>query len=573
MGRIGQAWARVPWAGRVPGSVAAVFAVALAVRLLALAQLRGTAWNDVLLGDAAHFDAWGLRLAQGQSDRGTVFFQAPLYPYLLGALYKVFGHVPDLVRALQCVGGAVAAALVTSTTRRLASGRAALCAGLFAALYAPAVWYDLQVEKTSFSLLLTAALLWWLVPRADAPNNWRRAAAAGVTVSALALLRENAHILALPVAWALGRGAGDRAARRRLWGAFAAALALCLLPVALHNLDAGGAPLPTTSNAGVNFWIGNGEGANGQYRELVPGRGDPAYEQQDARRLAEQATGRKLSPTGVSRFWLGRALADIGAGPGRFASLLAHKARLLVDRHEVMDAVSLEAFQDASWGLRALSPFSFGLLLPLAIAGFVAARRRPEAWPLAAAAAVLAASIVAFFVMGRFRLGLAPLLFPAAGLALDAARDWRRERAAMALLVLVAVLAWWPGAAPGDPRAAAASNLANEYLRRSDFPAAEKWAAEAWRRADGSAEAAYNLGLALRWQGKFDQAQAPLQAAMRLQPAYAPDCLAEVGACRAGLGDLAGARQALNEALRLRPGHEAARRYLALVEQGAAAGR
>lgn len=573
MGSMAEKWARVPVLGRVPGTVAAVFAVALAVRVLAFLQMSGTAWNDVLLGDAAHFDAWGLRLAQGQSDRGTVFFQAPLYPYLLGALYRAFGHAPDLVRGLQCVGGAATAALVAAATRRLASPRAALAAGLLAALYAPAVWYDLQVEKTSFSVLLTAALLWWLVPGAGRRPAWRSAVAGGLVLGALALLRENALVLALPVGWALARGTRDRSERLRVLGCFAAAVFACLLPVAIHNFNAGGAPLPTTSNAGVNFWIGNGEGAHGQYRELVPGRGDPAYEQQDARRLAEQATGHALSPAGVSRFWLGRAFDDITRAPGRFAALLARKARLLVDRHEAMDAVSLESFTDASWVLRLVSPFSFGLLLPLAVAGIVVARRRPDTAPLLAAAALLAVSIVAFFVMGRFRLGLVPLLLPLVGPAIDAAAGWRRQRLAAALLVLAVAAAWWPGALPGDPRAAAASNLANEYLRRGDFPAAERWAGEAWRRADGSAEAAYNLGLALRWQGKFAEALGPLQAAMRLQPAYAPDCLAELGASFAGLGDAAGARKALDEALRLRPDHEGARRYLAMLDQGAPAAR
>jgi hypothetical protein len=36
-----------------------IFFLALVLRLLALAELSGSPWNDVLLGDARHFDAWG----------------------------------------------------------------------------------------------------------------------------------------------------------------------------------------------------------------------------------------------------------------------------------------------------------------------------------------------------------------------------------------------------------------------------------------------------------------------------------------------------------------------------------
>lgn len=559
-----------------------VFGLALLVRLAALLELRGEPWNEILLGDAAHFDAWGQRLAAGGSDAGTVFFQAPLYPYLLAAVYRLAGHAPDLVRLLQCLGGALAAALVADAARRLAGQRggrragriAGLGAGLLAAFYAPAIWYDLQIEKTSLSLTLTAALVRVLVaahegptPVAAARRRLAAAAAAGVALGLLALLRENALVLALPLGWALVRTTGPgRRARAATLAAAAAGLVACLLPVALHNAAAGGVPLPTTANAGVNFWIGNGAGATGQYRELVPGRGHPDYEQEDARRLAQAASGRALGPAAVSRHWFARALRDMGEQPGAAAANLGRKLRLLAGREEVMDSVALASFQDASLVLRALGPVGFGLLLPLAAAGAVLAARRGGAGPLLLAAGLLAVSILAFFVAGRFRLGLAPLLFPLAALALVSGRELPRRPLAAATLVLAAILAWWPQPGAGDPRATGAANLAEAYLRRADFPAAGRWAAYARQRAPGSAEAAYNLGLALRWQGRYAEAREPLLAAMRIQPAYAADCLAELGAIAAALGDPVAARPLLEQTLRLRPGHERAQRYLAIVD-------
>lgn len=563
-----------PFAARMRVA-ALVFGAALLVRLLALLELRGEPWNEILLGDAAHFDAWGRRLAAGGTDAGSVFFQAPLYPYLLAVVYRVAGHAPDLVRLLQCIGGAAAAAMVAAASLRLYGPRAGYVAGLLAALYAPAVWYDLQIEKTSLSLTLTAVLMQFLVvapdTRTDGPVRRRSlhaAAAAGVALGLLALLRENALVLALPLGWALAGSAGPgRRARGAVLGAAAAGLLACLLPVAVHNHAAGGVPLPTTANAGVNFWIGNGAGANGQYREIVPGRGHPDYEQMDARRLAEEASGRTLGPTAVSRHWFSRALREMGQEPAGALANLGRKARLLAGRDEVMDSVSLASFQDTSLVLRTLGPIGFGLLLPLAAAGAVLAVRRGGAVPLLLAAGLLALSILAFFVTGRFRLGLVPLLIPLAALAIVSWRDLAHRPAAIAVLVLAAALSWWPQPGLGDVRAASAANLADEYLRRADFPAAERWAAQARRRAPSSAEAAYNLGLALRWQGRYAEAREPLQAAMRLQPAYAADCLAELGAIAGALGDPAAARPLLEQALRLRPGHEGALRYLAIVDR------
>ena len=63
---------------------AALFVVAMAVRLLHLWAIRDTAFFDVLMGDARSYDLWAQRLAAGDWIGADVFYQAPLYPYFLG---------------------------------------------------------------------------------------------------------------------------------------------------------------------------------------------------------------------------------------------------------------------------------------------------------------------------------------------------------------------------------------------------------------------------------------------------------------------------------------------------------
>ena len=74
---------------------------------------------------------------------------------------------------------------------------------------------------------------------------------------------------------------------------------------------------------------------------------------------------------------------------------------------------------------------------------------------------------------------------------------------------------------------------------------------------------AFNLGLALRRTGSPDEAVAPFRASMELEPRYAADCLAELGAIRALAGDEEGALALLLQALEVEPQHPEARRYLA----------
>jgi tetratricopeptide (TPR) repeat protein len=387
---------------------------------------------------------------------------------------------------------------------------------------------------------------------------------AGITLGALTLLRENAAVLFLPLAVAFGR---ERSARAPRLAALAAGFALLLLPVALRNRALGGGFLPTASNAGVNFYIGNGAEADGQYRPLIAGRGHPDHEREDARRIAEDLSGRALSAGQVSGFWFALALEEIRDEPRHFALLLAHKLRLLARADEVMDAVAFEVFRDEALVLRVLALFSFGVLLPLALAGAAAAWGRRHAGVTLASAALVALSILAFFVVGRFRLGVVPFLLPFAGIALLEARTSARRFVALGLLALGALLAFWPLPPSGDPRATSYANLASELLRRDDAEGAERWARAACARDPGSADAAFNLGAALRQRGKLAEAVEPFEAAMRLEPAYGADCLAELGAIRALTGDPAGARELLGRALALDPQHPAARRYLDSLER------
>ena len=61
-----------------------IFAVALAVRLIHIWQIKPSPFFDILLGDANGYDQWAQRLAAGDWIGSDVFYQAPLYPYFLG---------------------------------------------------------------------------------------------------------------------------------------------------------------------------------------------------------------------------------------------------------------------------------------------------------------------------------------------------------------------------------------------------------------------------------------------------------------------------------------------------------
>jgi hypothetical protein len=190
------------------------------LRLLYISQIRSAPFFDLRFGDAESYHLWAQRIAAGEWLGRDVFYQAPLYPYFLAALYRLFGDAALTVRASckRLMGDSCA--LSAAAGVRL-FGRRGVLAGLLLAIYPPAIFLDGLLEQAALVTFLFAALL--------------------------ALTRENALALLLPLlAWiAFGP--------RPQWRPASVLLAGCaavLLPVAARNLAVGGEFLVTTAQFG-----------------------------------------------------------------------------------------------------------------------------------------------------------------------------------------------------------------------------------------------------------------------------------------------------------------------------------
>lgn len=512
--------------------MAGVFLLALAVRLLHLWQMRATPYFSTLMGDARGYDQWARRLAGGDWIGTDVFYQAPLYPYFLGAVYAVAGADPGTARLVQAVLGAASAALLCVTAARLFGPRAGLLAGLTLALYAPAIFFDSLLQKSVLDVFFVsgalAALAFLLTGEHERRRWW---ALLGLAAGALALTRENAVVLvAVLAAWTwLGAPAG-RLGRGRALGVFGLGVTLVLAPVAARNFAVSGGLYLTTSQFGPNFYIGNNPSADGSYQSLRFGRGSPEFERVDATELAERAAGRTLTPAEVSSYWTGRAVAFITGEPAAWLALMARKAALLVNATEAIDTESQESYAEWSWPLRLLGWFThFGLLVPLAVVGVWATwADRRRLWVFYAVAAAFAASTIAFYVFARYRYPLVPMLtvFAAAGLAalprLAATAPRAQLTAISAAAMAVAGLCHVPLLSADRNRAITETNLGTALYedRRYDEAVAR------YRRAieiqPDYVPAYNNLGVTLRAAGRTDEALRAYRDGLALRDDY-PD--------------------------------------------------
>lgn len=421
-----------------------VFGLALVVRGAYGWSIHRSLFGTTLVGDARAYDAWARQILAGDWLGTEVFYQAPLYPYFLATVYRLLGPHLLAARIVQGLLGAAACALVVRAGSLWFGRRAGVAAGLLLACYPPQIFFDLLFQKTVLDTVWLAGLLVLLgeARRGESPPWWSLFCM-GTTFGALALTRENALVLVLVlVPWILSLP-GVALDRSKRIGLFLVGGAMILLPVVVRNFAVGGEFVLTTAQLGPNFYIGNHAGADGGYLPLRPGRGDARFERIDATELAESAIGRDLSPSEVSNYWLDQALAYIRSEPAEWLALMGRKIFLFWNGTEVVDTEGIEAYADqcAWFGYLALV-FHFGVLLPLAVAGIIAtANRARELWVLYGLILAMSASVILFYIFGRYRESIVPPLVLFSGAALTPAQWGPRRGARIALAALGAALA------------------------------------------------------------------------------------------------------------------------------------
>lgn len=487
-------------------ALAAVFLVALAIRAAHVATVRTTPFFSLLVLDPALYDDWGWAIASGKSFGSGPFFQDPLYAYFLAAVYRLVGHEYLPVVTLQAMLGAAVAPLVCLAARPWLGRTAAISAGLVAALYKPAWFFDALILKTSLAVFLVAlllALLSLVTLRARHPRAWLGFAAAGAVLGLAALDRGNLLLLVPPIAlWVLldvphrerplrlAERAGDRRGLAAA-AAFALGCLLVILPVTLRNRITGGEWVLTTGNAGQNFFIGNNPlNDTGEYQLLPFVDPNPKFEQRDFAREAARRDPRATGVGAVSRFWLDQALSWIRSDPAGWLRLMGRKLRAYWGAFEIPDNLDYYLVRERAPVLR-WPGLTFGIVAPLGLLG-AALLARERGWPrlLLVLVACYSASVVAFFVLARFRMAMMPALCVLAahaalrlgGTLRDARSDAAARRRAAALVAGLVAAGAFVNLPLRTPRGSALERAA----RAIGIPV----------RAETSATGRFNLGVA-----------------------------------------------------------------------------
>ncbi|MCC7013478.1 MAG: glycosyltransferase family 39 protein [Planctomycetes bacterium] len=424
-------------AGRETWIGAAVLALACALRVLHVLDMRASPLFSAPQMDALYHVEWARAVAAGVEFRPGPFFRAPLYPWFLGLQLELFGDGLLVPRLVQCALGTLTVFFVWRAARLVFDRATGLLAALLVATHWTSIFYDGQLLLEALCTPLYAAALWCTL-RFDRRPGAALGLLSGVLWGLGTITRPNV----LPLAPLLGLWS---LARHRKSVGLRAPLFLCLgwiapiLPLTAYNALVGHDRVLISSQAGVNLWIGNNPSSDGT-SAIVPGtREDWWGGFYDAIALAEREAGRPLRASEVSAHYAHKALAFARAQPTQWLKLTAHKLRLLWLDWELAnnEEPRFLMLRYSPW-MRAL-PARFGWLLAAAVVGLLGARGLVgRIFPVLAFTAVFAGSIVLFFVNARFRIPLVPPLAMLASLGILTCLDALLERRVVLALGLAA---------------------------------------------------------------------------------------------------------------------------------------
>ena len=505
------------------GVAGGLLLLALVVRLVYLEHGEDNPFFAAPVVDAHSYVVQARQLVEVSWVGDKPFWQPPLYPYFLALIYAVSGDLYWTPRFIQCLLGAASCALVFGIGRQVFGIRVGLLAGAMACLYGPSIYFEGELLPTALAVFLNLLLLFILL---QSGRRWRQALAAGLVQGLAIVAVPNAALLA-PCACLWYWKSAERAVRSKLvWCLlFAAGASAVVGSVTARNWAVSGEFIPLSWNGGVNFYLGN----HPDYDRLVGIRPGPEWEALMEQPLAAGQVGYAER----SAYFYRQAGDWITSAPGDFVRLLGYKAFLLVRGEEIKRNQDVYFARTYSWLMGVLlwkihhCAFPFGLLGPLAAVGMVLAwRHRPQAGLLLLCTGAYSASLLLFFITGRYRLPLVPLLLLFAGYALvwlvEQRRDrqWRLLGIGLAFVLLLGIAAN-AGLRPADPLADAEIHfdLGRVQAQRGQYAAAVRSFGTAVQFDPNYLRARHNLGAALAAMKRYDEAEAVYRQAL----AQAPD--------------------------------------------------
>lgn len=415
---LGFAWAKTAGGTSLFVGFAAIFGLALAVRLVIVTLFATEPRNDLLWSDAV---GWNLATGHGftasqREPRVPGIYRTPGYPAFLALIYSLFGRSHAAVYAAQVVLDSASAVLIGIIALRLATTQIGVLAGLLYALYPYAAFFCGILHQDIllvFATLVILFLLTWVGHDAANASRW---AVVGIAAGLTALVKANFALFAVVPVLTIWLGVPWQRRRTLATVAFVIGMSAALAPWIIRNYVTFRAFPPLAAGAtGTNLMYLLDELESGEEAMVTKLMG---IETNSERYLDRFVDGHALITAERER-------ATVAAGellrrwPEYLLLIGYHVPRLWITRRSLN--------QPSVLGVMAFA-LSWPVLL-LGLAGMWAARRHwPHNLPLYSTVLTITAMYAPYTAEARYTLPARPAMLVFVAYALLAAVDLRRAR-------------------------------------------------------------------------------------------------------------------------------------------------
>jgi 4-amino-4-deoxy-L-arabinose transferase-like glycosyltransferase len=419
-----------------------VFFGALALRLIHFSLSADNPLLYMPVLDETYYIDLGKTISEGHwLGEKRAFFMDPLYGYLLGTIFYLFGDNLTTIRLLQIVLDSLNVVLIYFIGATLWNRPAGMIAAVCYAVYNVAFFYTLLILKTTLtvtmSLFFILALLW--VAETKQGVYWYLM---GILSAVITYLRANL-ILMVPFSVLFHYLYNRPGWRKSLISSalLLAGLATLLLVGTVRNYVVSGEIIFLNTQSGRLLYSSNNpENLTGRYNVPAFSHPNPEDSERDFHREAERRLGRALSTGDVSGYWLGETFRFLIEKPGAIPSLLYNKLKGTIGNYEVPNNHSFYLASRFSPLIRWPFPtfaFAFAFGVPGLVIG-VARNRKVSV--LLVPIVTVCLTIVIFYTSSRFRMPVVPFLILGTGICLSMLAEWIKSREAIKIVVLCCVV-------------------------------------------------------------------------------------------------------------------------------------
>ena len=511
--------------------LALILLLAFTLRFIFFYQMAKSPIADMVIEDSKTYNDWGIRIAGGDWIGPDVFYALPLYPYLLGLIYTVFGTHLQVVKFIQILIGTMNCGLIFLLGRRIFNVSIGLLAAFLMSIYGWLIVYDSAILSPVLIIFLDALVLLYLLRLERQSSGWIGWLGAGLLIGLTTAA--SAHILLfipLAVVWLFVNPAFQT--NRPRWisaSVYLLGVIIALAPITIHNWQIGNDFIPLTAHGGINFYIGNNPHSRGVFEPPPILRSGGATLRHDAEKIARKVMGRELKPSEVSAYWFDQGFTFIKEQPLKFGALFFRKFTVFWDSLEIADVIHPYFFIKVAPILKI--PFLvFGWIAPLALLGLALSwKRRSRIFLIYFFIGAYIFSIVLYFVNSRYRLPLVPFLLIFAAYSFywwwGKIRSGRWISISISAIVLAGFILWVNPQLVTKPRfvlnmGAGYNHLGAYYSKKGDLNRALVEFKEALRLEPYRAEAHYNLANIQFKTGDLTAAEDGYRNAIKRNPYY-----------------------------------------------------